>query len=76
MPYEWTAQNIVSINPINFKVEGGNVVGLEVSCEVNYGEFGMSHQIDVWQYLNPGQKQVAQNVYNFLKSGLEQLILP
>lgn len=75
MPRTYIAQKVVSVNPLHFVLEAGNVVGLLCNCEVNYGELGMTHQIDLWGDLTPAQKTQAQAVYNFIKSKIEGIIL-
>jgi hypothetical protein len=64
----FVAQNIVSVNPFHFKVEDGVVTGLVCNVEVNYGEMGLTHQIDLWADLTAPQKTMAQNLYNFIRA--------
>ena len=75
MPKQFTAQSVQSVNPIHFEQKQGVVTGLLVNCEVNYGELGMTHQIDIWGDLNPAQRQKAQALYDFVKSEIESIIL-
>lgn len=76
MPYQWTAKNIVSINPISFISDDGITVSkLICQCEVNYGEFGLSHTIDLWIDMNDTQKARVQAIFDAIKVGLERIIL-
>lgn len=68
----FVAQNIASINPVTFQLDAGTVVGLLMSVEVNYGEIGLTHQVNVWSSLNPAQKQKAKDLYAFLQAKAEQ----
>jgi hypothetical protein len=71
-----TAKNIASIGSIRFEVDAsGNLTKVEVNCEINYGELGMTQTIDLLPQLTSAQKQVAQSFYNNLKSKLEMIIL-
>jgi len=71
----YTAQNVVSVNPLHFETKGDVVTGLIVSCEVNYGELGMTHQLDIWGDLTPAQREIAQNVYDFVEGKVKSIIL-
>jgi len=75
MPKQFIAQNVVSVNPLRFVSENGEVVGVIVDCAVNYGELGMSHQVDIWDDLTDAQKERAQEVYNFIKNKVEAIIM-
>lgn len=75
MPKTFTAQNVVSVNPLRFLLEDDEVVGIVVDCEVNYGELGMTHQIDIWDELTADQQYRAQQVYDFIKNKVEQIIM-
>lgn len=75
MPKTFTAQSVQSINPIHFETKGGVVTGLIVNCEVNYGEVGMTHQVDIWGNLTPTQRDKAQKVYDFIRVRIEGIIL-
>lgn len=75
MPYQFTAQNITHCNPLTFVREGDVVVGLICRIDVNYGTLGLTHEVDVWNDLTDEQKQRAQQVYNFLKAKVEQIVL-
>jgi len=69
------AQNVVGINPLTFVREGDTVVGLKCQADVNYGEMGCSHEIDVWPLMTASQRTQAQVVYNFLHAKVTQLIM-
>ncbi len=71
----FTAQNIVSCNPLHWVWKDGELVGLMVNVEVNYGEMGMSHQVDIFEDLTDAQKLKAKQVYQFIKGKVEQAFL-
>jgi len=75
MPRQYTAQKVTSVNPLHFERKGDVVTGLICNCEVNYGELGITHQIDLWGDLTATQRQKAQAVYDFVKAKVEQIIL-
>lgn len=75
MPKTFTAKNLVSVNPLAWVWKDGELVGLIVNVEVNYGEMGMTHQIDIWEDLTPQQKDKAKAVYLFIKGKVEQAFL-
>lgn len=75
MPRQYTAQEVKSINPLHFEQKQGVVTGLIVNCEVNYGEIGMTHQIDLWGDLTDYQREWAQKLYNFVKARIEAIIM-
>lgn len=61
-------QNIVSVNPLEWVWKEGECVGLTVNVEVNYGERGLMHKIDIWPELTSQQRQQAVNIYNFIRA--------
>ena len=75
MPKTFTAQNVVSVNPIQFVWKEGELVAIMVDCEVNYGEMGVSHQVDIFEDLTPEQKNRAKQVYQFIKGKVEKAFL-
>lgn len=75
MAKTFVAQNVVSVNPLHFEVKGNVVTGLIASCEVDYGELGMTHQIDLWGLLTDSQRTQAQKLYEFVKAKVEKIIL-
>ena len=66
MPKTLVAQNVTSVNPLHFINKDGIVNGLICNCEVNYGDCGLTYQVDLWSEMTSAQKQQAQSVYNFL----------
>ncbi len=75
MPIQHTAQSVHSMSSIRFEVENDVVKGFTVDCEVEYGEFGMNHTIDVWAKMNSNQKTRVQELYNLLKLKVEKIVL-
>lgn len=75
MAKTFTAQNVISVNPLSWVWKDGELVGLMVNCEVNYGEMGMSHQVDIWEDLTQAQKDKAKAVYQFIKAKVETAFL-
>lgn len=75
MPYQFTAQSVDHVNPLEFKREGETVTGLKVNVSVNYGTMGMVHQIDLWPSLTDTQKAQAQATYNFIRNRCVQIVL-
>ena len=75
MPFEFKAQSVTSVNPLQFNKVGEQVIGLVVSCDVNYGGMSLNHQIDLWGELTDAQKATAQSVYDFIKNKAESIIL-
>ena len=61
MPKSVTA-NRATVSRISLKLEGSQVVGLEVAVDVNYGSFGQNEVIDLWAYLTPPQKAFLQTI--------------
>ena len=75
MAKTFTAKNVISVNPIRFVWKEGELVAIMVSCEVNYGEMGMSHQVDIFEDLTQAQKDKAKAVYQFIKATVEKAFL-
>ena len=75
MARTYTAQSVTSVNPLRFETKGDVVTGVIVSFDVNYGELGMTHQLDIWGYLTPAQRNKAEEVYNFIQHLVEGIIL-
>jgi len=73
--FEFRAQSVTNVNPLQFNLVGNNVVGLVCQCEVNYGGMSLNHQIDLWGELTDPQKEQAQTLYNFLRGKAESIIL-
>jgi len=75
MPKQFTAQRIHSLSNFIFEIEGGNVIGLKIICEVNYGEIGLTELIDIWQDITPENRHIAQTLYELIKRKVEAIIL-
>jgi len=73
--FEFRAESVTNVNPLQFNMVGNNVVGIVVACEVNYGGMSLNHQIDLWGELTDAQKEQAQTLYNFLRNKAENIIL-
>ena len=73
MPKTFSAKNIASIQNIAFNVdEAGKVTAINVACDVNFGEMGLSQMVDVWSSLTAAQKMGVQSFYNRLKAILKK----
>lgn len=68
MPKALTAKNISSIQSLSFQEEDGRLTGAILTFEVNYGELGLGHQLDVWSLLLPPQRERLQAIYDSLKA--------
>lgn len=66
-----TAQSIAAIDSLHFTLASGQVMGLRVACEVNYGSFGRSEVVDIWPKLTPAQQTAARQLYDKVKTLLE-----
>lgn len=75
MPKTYTAQKVVSVNPVSFQVKDGVIRAIMVTCEVSYGALGMTHQIDILADLDPGEVNDCLEVYNLIKSKIDAIIL-
>lgn len=75
MPKTFTAQNVTTVNPISFVWKEGKLVAIMVNCEVNYGEMGMPHQVDIIEDLTQAQKDKAKAVYQFIRGRVEKAFL-
>ena len=73
IPKTFSARNIANIFNVAFNVdEAGKITTIEVTCEVNFGEMGLSQMVDVWSSLTTAQKMAAQSFYNRLKAILKK----
>ena len=73
MPKTFIAKNIASIQNIAFNIDdGGKVTAINVACEINFGEMGLSQAVDVWPSLTAAQKMAAQSFYDRLKAILKK----
>ena len=69
MPKTMIAKNIASIGNIAFSAgSDGKLTAITVTCELNFGEMGVSQMVDIWTDLTLSQKTVAQNFYDRLKT--------
>ena len=75
MPKQFTAHSVQSANQVRFEITGNVVTGLIVTCDVNYGELGLTHQIDIWGDLPAAQRQKVQALYDLVKDKIESIIL-
>ena len=75
MPKTLIAKNIQPISSLSFKVDKDIVTGLTLDVEVNYGEMGCSHQLDIWADLTANQQAQAQALYERLCYLAKKLIL-
>ena len=76
MPRTATVQNIASILGISFTLDKkGELTGIPVNLELNWGTFGTNETIDIFPELNQGQKTAAQAFYDNLKRILEMKVL-
>ena len=73
MPKTFVAKNIANISNVAFSVdEAGKITAIAVTCEVNFGEMGLSQTVDVWSNLTAAQKTDAQSFYDRLKAILKK----
>jgi len=75
MPKTLIAKNIQPISSLHFKVDEGIVTGLTLDIEVNYGEMGCIHQLDIWNDLTDNQQAQFQSLYERLCHLAKKLIL-
>ena len=67
MPKQFTAQSVQSVNPLQWVWKDGQLVQILVGCEVNYGELGMTHQVDILPDLTPEQRTRAEQIYQRIR---------
>jgi len=77
MPKTITAKNIANIEAINFVCdEKGEMIELNVTCEVNYGAFGMTETVNILPHLtSPGETGKVNALYKVIKRELEKIYL-
>ena len=69
MPKTFSAKNIASIQNIAFSLDDADkVTAINVACDVNFGEMGLSQTVDIWPGLTAAQKTAAQSFHNRLKA--------
>lgn len=71
MPKTLTADRVTSVNGLQFIWKEGEIVGLVAVAEVNYGEVGLTHQVDIWPDLTPAQRDRAKELYDFIRQKIE-----
>ncbi len=69
-------QNIASVNPLEWQWKDGECVGLMVTCEVNYGERGVQHQVDIWPDLTKKEQKDALAIYRLIVEKVTETFLP
>ena len=73
MPKTFVAKNIANISNIAFSIDdAGKVTAINVACDVNFGEMGLSQTVDIWPSLTAAQKMDAQSFYDRLKAILKK----
>jgi hypothetical protein len=77
MAKTFTAKNIASIGEVRFEVDkDDNLTKLEVTCEVNYGTFGMTETVNILPHLkSPDEVGKAEALYKAIKRELEKIYL-
>ena len=75
MPKTLIAQNVSSVNPLQWIWKEGELVDIICNCEVNYGELGLTHQVSILEDLTPEQVTKAKAVYQFLRNMVEAKFL-
>ena len=76
MAKTYTVQNIASINGINFVFdEKGELVELNVTCEVNLGAMGITEVVNVLPYLTPDEISQAKSLYKAIERELKKHFL-
>ncbi|MBA7621060.1 hypothetical protein ES703_28417 [subsurface metagenome] len=67
MPKSYSVQSVVNFNPLQFVMDGTVVVGFLCSVELNMGSFGMTQQIDIWEWMPANMKNSLQSFHDRLK---------
>ena len=76
MPKTLIAKNIAGIQNIAFSIDdAGKVTAINVACEVNFGEMGLSQTVDIWPSLTFAQKTAAQGFHNGLKAVITKQLI-
>ena len=76
MPKTFVAKNVANISNIAFNVNAaGKITAIAATCEVNFGEIGLSQTTDVWPSLTAAQKMAAQSFYDRLKAILKKQLI-
>jgi len=65
----YTAQSVAANHNWQFVFsDGGDISGLVIKGEVNYGSMGKIEQLDIWPHLSAAQKAQIQNAYNAVRT--------
>ena len=76
MPKTFSAKNVANISNIAFSIDdAGKITAINVACEINFGEMGLSQTVDVWPSLTAAQKMAAQSFYYRLKAILKKQLI-
>jgi len=76
MPKTLQAQSIANIGNVRFVVDGeGHLEELRVSCEVNYGQLGITEDVDIKPRLSSKEVRAAETLYQAIKKALENIYL-
>jgi len=77
MPKTHVAQSIANIGAITFVYDGaGNLTELNVTCEINYGTFGLTETVNILPHLtSPDEVGKADALYKAIKRELEKIYL-
>ena len=73
MPKTFVVKNVANISNVAFSIDdAGKVTAINVACDVNFGEMGLSQMVDIWPSLTAAQKMAAQSFYARLKAILKK----
>jgi len=76
MPKTLQAQSIANIGNVRFVIDGeGYLRELRVSCEVNYGQLGITEDVDIKPHLSSRGIKAAEALYQAIKKALESIYL-
>lgn len=75
MAKTYTAQTVSPVQAINAVWEAGAIVMLMVTVEVEYGEMGLTHQVNVWPCLTQTQKNHVSDFLAKAGQALNQIFL-
>ena len=71
-----TVKNINNIGNINFALDDrGKLKELNVTCEINYGTFGMAETLNILPHLSSPEIGKAEALYKAIKRELEKIYL-
>jgi len=75
MPKTYSVKAIHTFNPLQFVMDGEDVVGFTVSVELNMGSFGITQQLDLWDKMNEQQRQTIQSLHDKIAQALNDYYL-